>query len=67
MSYFTKFIDCGHGYDIDSNCPECNILDDEIESSGGIDKCLNCGRYKSGNQLNKDQICSKGCQNPNEY
>lgn len=54
---------CKHGIEGD-NCPDC---DDEIESAGGIDKCLNCGRYKSGNSLTKDQVCKIPCQNPNEY
>lgn len=45
-------------------CDECDAI---IEENGGIDKCLNCGRYKSGNQLNRDQVCIKGCRNPNEY
>lgn len=67
MIFFTKFIDCGHGYDISSQCPECEAQDDWIESEGGLDQCLNCGKYKTGNQLNRDQVCSKGCVNPNEY
>lgn len=54
---------CHHGNSY-SDCDEC---DAEINEAGGIDKCLNCGRYKSGNQLNKDQVCKLGCRNPNEY
>ena len=54
---------CRHG-NLYSECDEC---DAEIEQAGGIDKCLNCGRYKSGNQLNRDQVCKAGCTNPNEY
>lgn len=68
---FTDLIDdfdsidsfCRHGYKADQ-CDECDAI---IEADGGIDKCLNCGRYKSGNQLNKDQCCKRGCVNPNEY
>lgn len=51
---------CRHGYHFD-DCDECN--DDCMD----IDKCLNCGRYKSGSQLDKWQCCIKGCVNPNEY
>lgn len=54
---------CRHGCD----AGECEACDDEIEAEGGIDKCLNCGRYKSGNQLNRDQVCKIPCRNPNEY
>jgi hypothetical protein len=45
----------------------CEACDIEEEKNGGIDKCLNCGRYKWGNQLNKNQCCKTGCINPNEY
>lgn len=54
---------CRHGYKYDQ-CDECDAI---IEADGGIDKCLNCGRYKSGNQLNENQCCKRGCVNPNEY
>lgn len=54
---------CHHGNEY-SNCDEC---DAKIEENGGIDKCLNCGRYKYGKQLNAFQVCIKACQNPNEY
>lgn len=62
--YF-DFLDrsCHHG-NIASECSDC---DEEINEQGGIDKCMNCGRYKFGNQLNRDQVCKKGCVNPNEY
>lgn len=52
---------CKHG--LEFQCDEC---DDELDSMH-IDKCLNCGRYKSSDQLNKDQVCIKPCRNPNEY
>lgn len=45
----------------------CELCDEEIEAAGGIDKCLNCGSYKTGNQLDKDQVCKIPCRNPNEY
>lgn len=51
---------CRHGYK-HYDCAEC---DADCED---IDKCLNCGRYKSSQQLNADQVCKKGCVNPNEY
>lgn len=54
---------CSHGNPID----KCEACDWELEQNGGIDKCLNCGKYKSGNSLNKDQVCKAGCVNPNEY
>lgn len=54
---------CQHGDEL-AHCERC---DEEIEAQGGIDKCLNCGRYKYGNQLDKDQVCKIGCVNPNEY
>lgn len=54
---------CHHGCD----AGDCEACDEEIEAAGGIDKCLNCGRYKSGNQLNRDQVCKIPCRNPNEY
>lgn len=56
---------CRHG-NIGGRCDEC---DDDYEeySRGGIDKCLNCGKYKFNDQLNEDQCCKKGCINPNEY
>jgi len=45
-------------------CPKC---DKEEEDNGGLDKCLNCGQYKWGNQLGENQCCIKPCRNPNEY
>jgi len=33
---------CHHG-NAYSDCDEC---DAEIEEQGGIDKCMNCGRYR---------------------
>lgn len=51
-----------------SMCENCSDeTDNEIEANGGLDKCLNCGKYKYGNQLNKDQVCKIGCRNPQEY
>lgn len=54
---------CRHGY-LSHECDECDAI---LEADGGIDKCLNCGRYKSGNQLTQYQVCKIACQNPNEY
>ena len=54
---------CYHGY-YGNDCQQCEEI---LEADGGIDKCLNCGKYKSGNQLNKDQVCKIGCRNPMEY
>lgn len=52
----------------ESMCEQCSHeVDDEIESRGGIDKCMNCGRYMYGDQLNKYQVCIRPCRNPNEY
>ena len=58
---------CEHGIYkglLGSYCKKCDALEDAM---GGIEKCLNCGRYKWGNQLNKDQVCIIPCRNPNEY
>jgi hypothetical protein len=56
---------CYHGF---FDCEQCQKQEDElIEANGGIDKCMNCGKYKYGNQLNKDQVCKIGCRNPMEY
>lgn len=42
--------------------------DEYIDSRGGIDKCMCCGRYKYNDELTyPDQVCIKGCVNPNEY
>lgn len=41
--------------------------DDEDDDDMDIDKCLNCGRYKSGWQLDEYQCCKIPCRNPNEY
>ena len=65
-------------YDIDYQiCPHgiykghiggyCDLCDKEEEENGGIDKCLNCGQYKWGKELDKYQVCIKPCINPNEY
>lgn len=54
---------CEHG----NRSGECTACDAYEESMGGIDKCLNCGRYQWGKKLNKDQCCIKQCRNPNEY
>ena len=43
---------------------ECDKCDEEL---GDIDKCLNCGRYKSSSQLDENQVCRIRCVNPNEY
>lgn len=45
----------------------CSACDAYEESRGGLDKCLNCGRYTWGDELGADQTCKKGCVNPNEY
>ena len=43
-------------------------LDDYINSRGGIDKCMNCGKYRYNDELNySPQVCMRGCKNPNEY
>lgn len=55
---------CHHGYYPAGECRKC---DAEIDAMGGIDKCLNCGSYKYGNELDKNQCCIKPCRNPNEY
>lgn len=42
--------------------------DDYIESRGGIDKCMNCGKYMYNDQLNySPQVCKIPCKNPREY
>ena len=46
---------------------DCELCDEELESRGGIDKCLNCGAYKYGDELNADQVCKIPCRNPNEW
>jgi hypothetical protein len=47
---------------------EIDAEDEYIESRGGIDKCMNCGKYKYNDELSyPDQTCIKGCVNPNEY
>ena len=53
---------CMHG--MGDNCDDCDAI---LEACGGTDKCLNCGRYKAGSKLNKDQMCKAGCINPAEY
>lgn len=59
--YYTPYV-CKHGREF-----QCDDCDDILDSDGGIDKCLNCGKYKSGNQLDQDQVCRIECKNPNEY
>lgn len=52
----------------DDICADCaETEDEEINSRGGIDKCLNCGRYMYGDQLDNNQCCVRGCRNPNEF
>lgn len=57
---------CRHGYR-HFCCRSCDEADDFIESKGGIDKCLNCGRYRYGDQLTREQVCLARCVNPAEY
>lgn len=55
---------CHHGNSY-SDCDEC---DEEINARGGIDKCMNCGKYMYNDSLTyPGQTCIKGCRNPNEY
>jgi hypothetical protein len=54
---------CRHGNPF-AECPKCDQDEHDLE---GVDKCLNCGKYKGSSQLNQDQVCKKGCVNPNEY
>jgi hypothetical protein len=58
---------CEHGVYKGLVGGHCSKCDEYEEQRGGIDKCLNCGRYKWGDELNKDQVCIKPCRNPNEY
>lgn len=46
-----------------------DLIDDDEDDYDDmdIDKCLNCGRYKSAAQLTNDQVCRAECVNPNEY
>ena len=45
-----------------------NSIDKIINSRGGIDKCMCCGKYKYNDQLTyPGQVCKSGCVNPNEY
>lgn len=37
------------------------------ESRGGVERCLNCGRYKYGDQLDKYSVCLAPCRNPREF
>ena len=57
---------CSHGFR-HGKCDECDREDDYEYSRGGLDKCLNCGKYKYGDQLSEDQTCIIPCRNPNEY
>ena len=51
-----------------SMCEECaELCDAQAEENGGIDKCMNCGKYKYGNQLNAFQVCIRACRNSAEY
>lgn len=56
---------CHHGYIPAHECEQCDAA---IEARGGIDKCMNCGKYKYNDQLSyPGQTCLSGCVNPNEY
>jgi hypothetical protein len=59
---------CPHGiYEglVGGYCKECDI---EEEKHGGIDRCMQCGKYVWSDSLTyPDQVCKKGCRNPNEY
>lgn len=58
---------CDHGVYkgyLGGYCKECDAYEDK---RGGLDKCLNCGKYKYGDQLDKNQVCILRCRNPNEY
>lgn len=58
---------CYHGFCSDT-CNLCRTAEDElIEANGGIDKCMNCGKYKYNKEFNKDQVYIKPCRNPMEY
>lgn len=57
---------CVHGY-VEGDCVQCDQEDDYTNKRGGIDKCLNCGRYMYGDMLTRDQVCATPCRNPNEY
>jgi len=58
---------CRHNQ-ISHLCKQCEAEFQELaDVNGGIEKCLNCGKIKWGDQLNEHQVCSKGCVNPNEY
>ena len=65
MFSFNGKYECHHG--IIGQCDECDIEDDEINERGGIDKCLNCGKYMYNDQLDRNQVCLIRCRNPNEY
>lgn len=52
----------------ETTCEQCEEeIDQIIEDNGGLDKCMNCGKYKYGNQLNANQTCIRPCRNPMEY
>jgi hypothetical protein len=56
-----KFIEWNKGWD---NAE----IDRHQQEDEDIDKCMNCGRYKASSTLTyPDQVCRKGCVNPNEY
>lgn len=39
-----------------------------VNSRGGINKCMCCGKYKYNDELTyPGQTCIKGCVNPNEF
>lgn len=53
---------------------EANMIDEmymqniECPDDIEIDKCMNCGKYKATETLTyPDQVCEKGCINPEEY
>lgn len=58
---------CEHGYRDGRDCLACNETEDYIDSRGGIDKCMNCGKYMYNDKMTRDQVCKIPCHNPNEY
>ena len=61
------FGECEHGVYKGDEGGNCRACDKYEQKRGGIDKCLNCGRYKWGDELNEDQVCKRQCHNQNEY
>lgn len=46
----------------------CDACDKYEESRGGLDQCLQCGRYCWADQLDEHQVHKHGkCRNPAEY